>query len=332
MNKIPFLTILSAVIVLGFACNSPKEENTSGPAQALSELDLMTNGIKENPNNDQLLFERATYYMKQYDFQKAINDLELAISIDSSKFQYYHLLADAYIDNFQSKKSIEVLENCLEVFPARIGTLLKLSEFQHFIEDYDNSFLNIQRVLEQEPQNPEAYFMMGLNFKAIGENARAINSFQTAVENDPEIKDAWIMLGQLFHEVQNPIAGRYFDNAIRLDSNDISAIHAKAYYLHQTGQMEGAQKLYQKIILKNKNYVEAYQNLGLLYLEIDSISLALDQFNLAVLNAPSDSHSYYLRGLGNEAAGLIDQARLDYQQAINLDANHRDAAERLRNL
>ena len=72
----------------------------------------------------------------------------------------------------------------------------------------------IDNILKLDPQNAEAYFMFGMNFKEQEDLERSINSFQTAVEFDPDLVDAWINLGALHAQLGNEIAIKYFDNAI----------------------------------------------------------------------------------------------------------------------
>ena len=72
---------------------------------------------------------------------------------------------------------------------------------------------------------------MGMNFEQKGDEDRAINSFQNAVEKDPDLADIWIRLGQLFAKRDNPIAIRYFDNGIEAAPMEIQPLYAKAEYL-----------------------------------------------------------------------------------------------------
>ena len=87
------------------------------------------------------------------------------------------------------------MERAVALYPQRIATLLKLSEVQLILKQHNTALETIDRILRIDPQNPEAYFMFGMIFKEMGDTARAVNSFQEAVELDADLIDAWINLG-----------------------------------------------------------------------------------------------------------------------------------------
>ncbi|NNE30428.1 MAG: tetratricopeptide repeat protein, partial [Saprospiraceae bacterium] len=173
-------------------------------------LDSLNQLVLENPDNPGLYFLRAKKYHELEGYDQAISDLRQAISRDSNNTSYFHLLADVYLDNYNSRMAINTMHNAVQRFPERIPTLLKLSEFQLILKQYEESMKTADEVLKIDPQEAEGYMMLGMNFRELGDTARAINSFQSATEINADLIDAWILLGNLFAEKGNPIAERYF--------------------------------------------------------------------------------------------------------------------------
>lgn len=319
---LPLLYFLTACT--GNSTNQKKAETTGN-----AKLDQLNARIEKSPKNAELYYARAEQYFELEGYDEAIADLNKAISIDSSKVNYYHLLADAYMDYFKSFKALKTMETAVMRFPRRIPTLLKLSEFQMILQMHKESMKSIDQVLQIDPQNAEAFFMFGMNFKEMGDTARAINSFQTAVENDPELVDAWINLGQLHAALGNAIAGRYFETATRIDPKNIEALHARGYYQQSTGDLRGSLASFRKINRIDPKYAEGYFNAGLLLMDMDSIPLAYEKFDAAIKASPVHIQAYFYRGVAAEILGKKQQAKADYEQALKLAPDYTKAKEGL---
>ena len=170
------------------------------------------------------------------------------------------------------------------------------------------------------------FFMFGRVFKDMNRVDEAANALQSAVENDPDLIDAWVSLAQIMSDKDSPLADRYFDNAFRLDSNNIEVLHAIAYYYsNKKNDLEGAIKMYKKINTINPQYVDGYYNTGLIYLDMDSVQQAYKSFDLAVNFAPQSPDVYYHRGVAAELLGNKSQALSDYKTVLNFDPDFASA-------
>lgn len=292
------------------------------------ELQALNDAIGQEASAD-AYFQRAQYYYRENIFDLAEKDLLKALEYDSIRPEVLHLLADTYMDNFQSRKGLKTMEKVAAFHPERIPSLLKLSEFQLILKQYEDALKTIERIIQLDPESSEGFFMSGMVFRDMGDDDRAINAFQRATELDPDNVDAWIILGNLFDQKKNPIAGRYFDNAVRVAPDNPYALHAKAYYLQNHGDPQEAFRIYREINRKNPDYTDAYLNTGILYLTLDSMDKAWEHFNIAVNTSPTDPRGYYFRGLIYEQQGKYEDAIRDYEQALVFDPNYSEASEAL---
>jgi len=306
----------------------PKVERHN--SELIPEIEAMDNLLADDPTNPELLFKRAQVYYKNEGFQEAVEDAAKAISIDSSKLEYHYLLADAHFDNFKSKKAVAALENCLELFPSNTRTQLKLSEYYLILKQYEKSIQLAGTLLEKDPTNPDGFFLMGMNFRAKGDLERAKNSFQATIENDPDQIDAWLILGELYEQEKSPRALDYYNGALSADPTSILAKHSKAFYLQNNGDIPGAQKLYEEIILADRDYAQAPINSGILYLQESNFEKARAQFNLVVENIPQNPIGHYYRGLANQGLGQMEAAIEDLQNSINIDPSNMKVREALK--
>lgn len=282
-------------------------------------LDDLNELIESKPMDHTLLYQRAELLAQKESYAEAVSDLQRAISIDSLKPEYFHKLSDVYMDYYKSRAALQIMEQAGDRFPSRIPTLLKLSETQLILKDYNGSIRSVNNILQLEPQNAEAYFMLGLNFTEQGDTTRAINSFQTAVENDPELIDAWLYIGSLYENQNDKKALQYYDAAINANPKSVEARHHKAYFLQNNNEVADAILEYKRINGLDQNYTPAYLNKGILYIEMDSIDRAYEEFNILVGVDPKNADGYFYRGLVNQLQNKLTAAKEDYQAAVSLD-------------
>ncbi len=316
------------------ACKSDKKvpdtviQTTNNPL-----LDELNQKIKNNPKDHKSLYERAEIFYEKEAYDESIADLLDAIKIDSTQPGYYHLLADNYLDYYKSRQALETMEKVAKLFPKRIPTLLKLAEFQLILKRHADAQLTVQRILQVEPLNAEAYMMGGMIFKDMGDQDKARAGFQKAIElglvKDDDKIDAFINLGQLNIKKDKKLAEKYFDNAIAIDSTNVHALHAKADFFQETVQYDKALEVYRKIVGIDPTYSEAYFNTGILYIDMDSLGKALNNFEIATKVDPTEAVYYYYRGFVKEKMGRKDEAKQDYEQALKFDSKLEQAKSAL---
>ena len=317
-------SILVFGIFLFASCNS-SNDGAQNKKTGNAALDQLNELIAKDSTDHSLFFERAKLYYDNSYFDGAIEDLEYAIELDSLVPEYYHLLSDSYLDYFRSKEALLTMEKCVSLFPKRIPSMLKLSETQLILKQFDNSLQTCSNILTINPQNAEAYFMMGMNLRSTEDIERAKVAFRKATELDPELIDAWIILGQLYEDENDPKALEYYDAAVNIDMENPLPLHSKAFYLQNNGDVNGALEIYRQINIVDKNYLDAYLNSGILYMSMDSVSQAFEQFDIMCKIKPQLYLSYYYRGMAHEAMNNFEQAKADYTTCLKLNTKYSKA-------
>jgi tetratricopeptide (TPR) repeat protein len=329
-----FLLFLS---ILSSACTNDPEpgKQVTGP-QVDPGLAALSQQIEASPEKDSLLFERASLYYMMEGYDEALRDLNRAMQIDSMQPAYYHLLADVLLDYARpndSRRAIDVLKLATERFPDRILTMLKLSEFQLIVRQHNEALATLNKVLERDPQSSEGFFMTGRVALDMGDTSRAISAFQRSGQLDSDNIDVWMFLGRIFSNKNSPLAIQYFDNALRLDSTLLEAREFKGVYYKRRGEFDEAFEIYKDIIVRNPDYSNAYFDMGMIYLELDSLRDAQKNFDLAIKTDPLFVRAYYYRGVSYETEGKVEDAINDYKQAAKMAPSFEEpkaALERLK--
>ncbi|MDH3648623.1 MAG: tetratricopeptide repeat protein, partial [Saprospiraceae bacterium] len=74
-------------------------------------------------------------------------------------------------------------------------------------------------------------------------------------------------------------------------------------------------------------YADAYYNMGILYLQTDSLDQAREHFELSVKMEPGYARAYYYLGLIAELLGHVEEARSHYGQSFKLDPTQKDVED-----
>lgn len=325
------LALCGSLFFIFLACkNEQKPASSSHEPQIDPELAALNVLLKKNPNDDSLLFRRAAVFYQLDGFDEALKDISRAIQLDSMQPYYYHLMADLLIDYARpndSRRAIDVLKTAAAKFPNHLHTLLKLSEFQLIVRRHGDALATLDKVLQRDPQNAEAFYMAGRVALDKGDTLASIASLQKSVKIDATNDDAWMFLGRIFTTRNNAAALQYFDNALRLDFTNLEAREFKGVFYKQRGEFDKAFAIYRDIIARDPSYSNAYFDMGVIYLELDSLSKAYDNFDIAVKTDALFVKAYYYRGLCAELQGNPDAALADYKQANGMSPDFPEAKE-----
>ncbi|HMP30484.1 MAG TPA: tetratricopeptide repeat protein, partial [Saprospiraceae bacterium] len=309
--------------------NNDSSINSSNEDTIFTELSAR---INKNPQSGELRYLRAQYLNDAQRYDEAIIDMRDAILLDSTQARYYHLLSDLFMDINNSSKSLLTIRTAAKLFPDSTLTQLKLSETLLILKEYPEAIQTLNELIRKQSQNAEAYFMLGLVFREMGEEAKSINALQTATELDPNLVDAWILLGNIWEQKDAPIAKRYYRTATEVNPENVAALHSYAFYLQNHDNIEEALELYKKINMVAPKYPDAYLNAGILHLERQKPELALEQFNILTKVAQTDARGFFFKGLTHYQMNQMADAKREVQNALNFDPDYPQAIELMKEL
>ena len=328
--KIAFL-LFSMGILLTQCKKSPTGDEGMG-ATGDPTIDALTEAIKATPNDPDLYMQRSQIFYDRQAYDQAIKDLAQVMKLDSMNLKAHHLLADVYMDSYQSALALKTMERAAALYPDSIHTKLKLSEFQLILKQYDAALNTIADIMKISPGDPEGLFMLGMIYKDQGKTDLAIGAFQSAVERNPDMVDAWVILGDLMDRTHNPLAIQYFDNAVRVAPKNVAAWHAKAYYLQNNNKVDEALEIYRHIHSLDAQYPEAYLNASILLMYRDSLDAAMKELDILEKIDPSNAAAWFYKGKIYHLKGMKTEAKAAYEQALRLDENYDQAKDGLQEL
>jgi len=326
------ILLLSITAFLFIQCKTKSDDtNAIGPT-GNPVIDAISDDIKQHPEDPNLYLKRAQIFYDNKAYDQAVQDLANVMKLDSTNLRAHHLLADVYMDHNQSSLALKTMQRAVALYPDSIHTKLKLTEFQLILKQYEGAMHTLDDIMKIHPGDPEALFMLGMVYRDQGKTQQAIGAFQSAVERNPDMTEAWVILGDLMDRTHNPLAIQYFDNAIRVDPKNVEALHAKAYFLQNNNRVEEALNIYKQIHEINPQYPEAYLNTAILQLYRDSLDAAMKELVILKGIDPANAAAWFYIGKVHQFRGEKKEAKASFEQALRLDDQYEQARDALQEM
>lgn len=297
------------------------------------QLKSLNEQIKNDINNPNLYAERANLFLQMNDLSSSSADIQRALRIDSLNFNAYIALGDlqAMQGQFEpTKYAFELAYKNAKTDQERSLAYQKIGEIYYVIQDYDKALDYADLSLKENLFNAESYFLKGLLFEAKGNVERAISSWQTAVEQEPDHVKSYLRLALTYDELNDPLVIDYTNNILDIDSNNVEALYTQAMYQQRNDLLNEAMKNYTRIMKINPNMREAPYNMGyihLVYLKL--YNEAKGYFEKSINIDPNYHEAYYNYGYCFELLGDIQNAEKIYKKALSVKPDYTAAAKGL---
>jgi Tfp pilus assembly protein PilF len=323
-------TALFILILVPFTFGSCRNKGTvkdEGTAVAkapdsssLLSLDKM---IRENPKSPELFARRAEYYSNNKNYPQALSDITIALRLDSTKPGYFIDQAQYYLFNGEPNSSKKVLNVCLKKFPDNTDAMIKMAEIHLYLKEYGQAKLMLQQVMRIDDDIAQIYFVQGLIALETRDTTGAIKNFEMTIEKEPDYYAAYVQAGKIYSMQNNPLAMQYLKSATDLQPKMYEAHYLLAMYYQEHGLLDDAFGEYDYISTKiDSTLPDPYYNRGYIDMvykaEYDS---AAYWFSKAIHWNPKYADAWYNRGFSHELAGKLNEAKSDYQKAMEIEPN-----------
>lgn len=318
---------LTVVLILFLVACTGREVSV----ESKSTIAQLSQQLLEQPTDTHLLQLRKQLFLDKGNISAALMDQRKIVAIDSvncnllfEKARMEYALATQGDPNFY-RDALASLSKGLEDQESHLPTVLLRGELRYLYKEHEASLKDLNTVLRINPYQVSAYFYKGLNFKELGDTARAIAQFQTVIEQEPGHQDAYEHLALLHANQANSLANYYFDNALAIDSSVLHLWYNKGMYLQAKGDVAGARECYGAILRRNAYHPLAHYNMGYLYYLEKKYAEAADHFAEVIYTDPNYATAFFSRGLCFKAMGNIAQAKFDFENALRLDSEMLEA-------
>lgn len=179
-----------------------------------------------------------------------------------------------------------------------------------------------QRVLQVDPNNPDALHLLGVIAHQVGKNEIAVELFGRALMHKPDYPEALSNCGNALQALD-----RYEEALVAYSrALSINPDYAEAHYncgnaLVSLKHYEAALKSYGRAIAVKPDYAEAFSNRGLVLNEFKRYAEALSDYDSALMLRPNYAEALSNRGDVLQALNRHGDALPSYDSALAIKPN-----------
>lgn len=340
-----FLAILSFIFFF-FSCSGGAEEvvaeesNQIDTVVAIDSMTYFNQKVDANPKSSDWRYKRAVFLLAKGDVPQSKYDLEQALRLDSVNMDARLMYANLHLSMTNLDTSKFHYEYILEKDTANTGALIGLSKLYALLDNPAAANAHISTALEINPNLAEAYFMRGIIYRTdyydTGRKEswdRAVSSFQTTVEQDPDYYSAYIEMGVMYDQIKSDLALEYYNSALDIYPESQETWYNIGMYHQTRGEVDQALTAYKKINAIDSTWADPYYNQGYIHLVLtEKLDSAIHYLILATDRDPMYFQAYNNLGLAYELSGDIPNAKKYYQKAIDANPDFQLAKDNLNSL
>jgi len=354
-------------------------------------ISLYGSALTKSPNNASsgtIYYNRAQAYLKKGAYQLALSDAEEAIKLGTTAGDaylaqgqsLYHLgrysealtalnkfIGAPTVDHFLYKAlshikldqvsiALPILEEGMRKFPQEGSSFLFAGALMAESKNAEAAQRFLERAIALKVDLGKSHYNLGLVFQQKGENARAIENFNLAIQHiqAEEVYKVHTALSDAYFREKNFNAALVSaDAAIRANPTHVKAMENRGVILHAVNRYDEAAEQFTKILtvdpsqtsaLKNRaqSYIaglkwlqaeadliayrklvpsdaQAMYQLAVCATELGHTKQALAVVDAAISKDPLMGNAYFARGNLHFASEDFEAAAQDYERAATLD-------------
>ena len=233
----------------------------------------------------------------------------------------------------QADRAVQLLKDCEKKYPENPSFPSMLGELYQQAAKWHDALGVYDAMLEKDSANFEAWYEKGLLLEKAQDTSAALLALGKAYNLQPT-NTYGLELAHLYAEHRNPAALPICDAILKKDSSHelLDPLFIKGIYYSNTTQYKKAIIQFDSCIRRDWKFTDAYLEKGIALYHQKQYDTAMNTFLMTVRVSNTNPDAYFWVGRCYEATGRKDQAILYYRQALALDKDFTEAADRIKKL
>jgi tetratricopeptide (TPR) repeat protein len=326
-----FFTLI-VISCLAISCKEKANDSPYGALLSQPPYKDLTDSIKKEPGNDELLFKRAVLLNTNSQTEPSLADFYKAWSI--KKDERYALGIGNILLDKRPDSAVIFLKEAINTLPESILLPLTLARSYEAQNKTDEALDLCNSILEKYPQRADVLKMKANLLDKKGNTTEAISLLEKAYNLTPFDIELNYELAFKYGETKNKRVLTLCDSLIKKDSLGVHAepYYFKGIYFSNSGNQAEALNQFNLAIQHDYYYLNAYIEKGRIYFDQKKYTDALKVFQLANTISATFPDAYFWMGRCQESLGQKDEAKLNYQRALGLDESFTEAKEAMERL
>ena len=345
-----FIAIASAIYQQSYSeiNDINKKNNSDTAATTAKSLEYIAKALKIDPENTEILSLKNqvenSYFIMGYkeihtnnDFKKAIEYFEQYIKLEPNDINGLINISNAYYQTDQLENATEYIAKALEIDSSNPGALylqkniknqyakLLNQGLKYFDENqFDESIGIFKQYINYDNTNIKILVKLGVAHKHMKLYDQALEYFSQAINLDETHSDAYLqiaIIANINENYSNALQNLKLADNYNRNNPEIYFEKAKSYW--NLNDLENAITNFDKVIELSDPEKSIYQT------SLNLKNQAISKQNQ--LNPPTiyinvnDAIVYFSRGVDNQIIGDDEKAIEDFNSALEIDPNYRDA-------
>ena len=161
MTKLLQILFLSFLVISCSEESNTQQETTTSPQEEtqIDSLGWINRQILENPNNPELYLAKARYFNSKGAVDKAVEEVDRALVIDSTNLNYLTFKGDVYYDSRQMIPAKETYLKILTFDEKNIHANIRLAWIGLIAGLHESCFIYANNALKEDPFLAEPYYL-----------------------------------------------------------------------------------------------------------------------------------------------------------------------------
>jgi tetratricopeptide (TPR) repeat protein len=324
------------------ACgSSTKPEGEAAAADTLQSLNRL---IAQNPGTPVLYFNRAQVHFERGDTAAALRDADQALKLDSANADFRFLrgflayrLGDDSLALLHLQRAVQLGTGNAEVY-RQLGNVLNVKGRRK------EALAAYAQAAALDSTQAAALFNQAFTYKQENNPALAEATARKALQRDSLHIETLSLLFDLLAVQPGRLeeAQGYTRRILRSDSLHPIGLYNEGLYYQKKfsqnpnlddrkaiGYLKAAEAAYNRLLLVNPTYADAYYSRGYTYFLWRKLGQALYDFKEASRLKPTDHRPHFMMGSIYEASRNYPKAADSYRKALTLKPDFADARRAL---
>ena len=229
---------------------------------------------------------------------------------------------------------LELLQKRVAQHPDSASVRMQLVNALDSLRMYPEAIAQTDSMIKRDSLNNGLWFARAQLLESNMDTAAAIASYEKALAIYPSV-ETQLNLANLYAEKKDPRSLALCQNVSRMGlgrETDAGCDFIAGVYHARTGNNEKAIAFFDRAINNNYTLMEAYMEKGFVYYTEQKFADALKTFETAITVNNTYADAYYWTAKVQETIGQKDKALLNYERALGLDTQMKEAREAIKRL
>lgn len=176
----------------------------SNQVQFLNEQIEQSERTANKENTAHYYYKRATLYLSSGKENIALEDIEKAISLDSTKSKYYFTLAQAYEQRKEPQKVLKATQKAMDLGFTDLE-LFRLYAYSAFNQQkWSESLTAFEEIANRTGEKVETLYYQGMIWNQKKDTTKAISFLRKAIQKDSMYIPAYIEIIKTYNQAKLP--------------------------------------------------------------------------------------------------------------------------------